>query len=120
MNEPLWSSALAGPENGTRDKASSLKARRWRKLSRNVLEDAEERAAARAREAVRRREQDRKLVARMANQIGVLFPGCPAHELAAIAEHTAARGSGRIGRTEAGRNLEDQRFDCGGYRSGSA
>jgi hypothetical protein len=55
---------------------------------------------------VRRREEDRKLVASMAKQIGVLFPGCPAHERAAIAEYTAARGSGRVGRTEAGRNLE--------------
>jgi hypothetical protein len=72
------------------------------------LEDAEERAVARAREAVRRREEDRELVARMAKQIRVLFPGCPAHELTAIAQHTAARGSGRVGRTEAGRNLEDQ------------
>ena len=51
---------------------------------------------------------ERKLVARMAKQIGVLFPGCPAHELATIAEHTAARGSERVGRTEAGRNLEER------------
>jgi hypothetical protein len=35
----------------------------------------------------------------------VLFPGCPAHELAAITEHTAARGSGRVGRTEALKGL---------------
>ena len=38
------------------------------------LEDAEERAVARAREAVRRREEDRELVVRMAKQIGILFP----------------------------------------------
>ena len=75
---------------------------------RECAEDADERAAGRAREAVRRREEDRKLVARMAQQIGVLFPGCPPHELATIAEHTAARGSGRVGRTEAGRNLEER------------
>jgi len=71
-------------------------------------EDAEERAAARTRGAMRRRKEDRELVARMAKQIGVLFPGCPAHELAPIVEHTAARGSGRVGRTEAGRNLEER------------
>jgi hypothetical protein len=57
---------------------------------------------------VRRREEDRKLAARMGKETGVLFPGCPADELAAIAEHTAARGSGRVGRTEAGRNLEER------------
>ncbi|HTW81377.1 MAG TPA: DUF2293 domain-containing protein [Terracidiphilus sp.] len=77
------------------------------KAEQECAEDADERAAGRAREAVRRREEDRKLVTRMAKQIGALFPGCPAHELAAIAEHTAARGSGRVGRTEAGRNLEE-------------
>ena len=78
------------------------------KAEQECAEDADERAAGRAREAVRRREEDRKLVARMAKQIGVLFPGCPPLELAAIAEHTAARGSGRVGRTEAGRNLEER------------
>jgi len=78
------------------------------KAERECAEDADERAAGRAREAVRRREEDRKLAARMAKQIGVLFPGCPPHELATIAEHTAARGSGRVGRTEAGRNLEER------------
>jgi hypothetical protein len=75
---------------------------------RECAEDADERAAGRAREAVRRREEDRKLVARMAKQIGVLFPGCPPLELASIAEHTALRGSGRVGRTESGRNLEER------------
>jgi hypothetical protein len=78
------------------------------KIESELLEDAEERAVARAREAVWRREEDRELVARMAKQIGVLFPDCPASELAALAQHTAARGSGRVGRAEAGRNLEDQ------------
>ena len=78
------------------------------KAERECAEDADERAAGRAREAVRRGQEDRKLVARMAKQIGVLFPGCPAHELAVIAEHTAARGSGRVRRTEAGRNLEER------------
>jgi len=77
------------------------------KAERECAEDADERAAGRAREAVRRGQEDRKLVARMAKQIGVLFPGCPPLELASIAEHTALRGSGRVGRTEMGRNLEE-------------
>ncbi|HEY4355298.1 MAG TPA: DUF2293 domain-containing protein [Acidobacteriaceae bacterium] len=76
------------------------------KAERECLEDAEERAAARALGAVRRRNEDRKLAMSMAKEIGALFPGCPAPEGAAIAEHTAARGSGRVGRTEAGRSLE--------------
>jgi hypothetical protein len=44
----------------------------------------------------------------MVKQIGMLFPGCPSGEAAAIAEHTAARGRGRVGRSEAGRNLEER------------
>lgn len=78
------------------------------KAERECLDDAEVRAAARERDAVRRREDDRLLATRMANQIAVLFPGCPVAELAAIAEHTAMRGSGRVGRSEAGRNLKDE------------
>ena len=50
--------------------------------------------------------QDVELAAQMIEQIAMLFPGCPASEVADIAEHTARRGSGRVGRTEAGRNLE--------------
>jgi hypothetical protein len=78
------------------------------RAERECVEDADERAATRVREAARRREQDRALVIRMAKQIGILFPACPLNELSAIAEHTAARGSGRVGRTEAGRNLEER------------
>ena len=78
------------------------------KAEQECTEDADERAAARARGAARRRQQDRALVARMIKQIGVLFPGCPPREVAAIAEHTAARGSGRVGRTQGGQNLEEQ------------
>lgn len=77
------------------------------KAERDCVEDAEERAVARVLDAVRRREEDRKLVVRMAEEIGALFPGCPAHEGTAIAEHTATRRSGRVGRTNAGRSLEE-------------
>lgn len=78
------------------------------KAERECLEDADERAAARARDTERRREEDRELKLRMTETIGILFPGCPAPELAAIAEHTAARGSGRVGRSKAGRNLKEE------------
>jgi hypothetical protein len=77
------------------------------KAEQECVQDAGERAAARARAAVQRCEQDRKLVAQMTGLIAKLFPGCPADEVAAIAEHTAVRGSGRVGRSEAGRNLDE-------------
>jgi hypothetical protein len=70
--------------------------------------DADERAGERARGAAARVKQDREMVVRMTEQITTLFPGCPPQEAAAIAAHTAVRGSGRIGRTAAGRNLDEQ------------
>ncbi len=44
----------------------------------------------------------------MAQQISTLFPKCPPDEVTAIAKHTAQRGSGRVGRTEAGRRLSEE------------
>jgi hypothetical protein len=70
--------------------------------------DAGERAGARDVGAARRKEQDRVLIAEMSSRIGSMFPRCPPPEAAAIAAHTAARGSGRVGRTSAGRKLEEQ------------
>jgi len=78
------------------------------KAEQECVQDADERAAARAQAAVQRAEQDRQLVAQMKKLIAELFPGCPAGEVAAIAEHTAVRGSGRVGRSEAGRNLDEK------------
>src|ERR1700739_591563 len=77
------------------------------KAERECLEDADDRAMARARGAERRQKQDVELAGRMTKQIAMLFPGCPTHEVSEIAEHTVRRGSGRVGRTEAGRNLDE-------------
>jgi len=71
------------------------------------LEDEELRVLRRERDAEKRKLQDASLAARMAQRILELYPGCPPQEARAIAEHTAARGSGRVGRTEAGRALEE-------------
>jgi hypothetical protein len=70
--------------------------------------DAAGRRSRREREAVRRLEQDRELATRMAESIRALFPGCPAEESRAIAAHASVRGSGRVGRTAAGRALETE------------
>jgi len=72
------------------------------------VQDADKRAAARVQSALQRCEQDRKLVVQMIKLIADLFPGCPSTEVKAIAEHTAVRGSGRVGRSEAGRNLDQK------------
>jgi len=44
----------------------------------------------------------------MAQRIREIYPRCPPAEAQGIAEHTAVRGSGRVGRTAAGRGLEEQ------------
>ncbi|MBI2479654.1 MAG: DUF2293 domain-containing protein, partial [Planctomycetia bacterium] len=70
--------------------------------------DAEVRAARREQDAVRRREQDKQLVADMTQVIREMYPGCPSEEAHAIAAHTAQRGSGRVGRSAAGREISPQ------------
>jgi hypothetical protein len=70
--------------------------------------DADERAALRAQAARRRQKDDEKLVAAMTRRIIEWFPACPTGEARAIAVHTAARGSGRVGRTADGRALREE------------
>lgn len=70
------------------------------------LADEQARARRRERDAARRAEEDVELQARMATAIASLFPGCPSDRAQAIARHTAARGSGRIGRTATARALD--------------
>ena len=72
------------------------------------LADSELRALRRERDTKRRAEYDQDLVTQMAQKISALFPGCPVGEARAIAEHTARRGSGRVGRTAAGQSLEEE------------
>lgn len=68
--------------------------------------DAPERAARRAQAALLRQVQDRDFVQAVTQTIMQQYPACPPDEARAIAEHTAERGSGRVGRSAAGRELE--------------
>lgn len=70
--------------------------------------DAAERHSKRERDAVRRVEQDHEFAERMAKSIRILFPGCPVEEARAIAAHASVRGSGRVGRTAAGKSLDSE------------
>lgn len=70
------------------------------------LDDQEVRERRRARDAERRAQIDEEFVAELAAAIRDQFPGCPADRAERIAEHAGARGSGRIGRTQAGRAFE--------------
>lgn len=70
------------------------------------LADEEARARRRERDAERRAAQDVDLQARMAAEILSLFPGCLPERAESIAKHAAERGSGRVGRSAAGRALD--------------
>lgn len=74
----------------------------------SCLADAEARTRRRARDEERRLEADSELADRMAAEITQLLPGCPPQRATAIAAHTAARGSGRVGRTAKGQRLDEQ------------
>ncbi|MDL4774402.1 DUF2293 domain-containing protein [Actinomadura xylanilytica] len=72
------------------------------------LADEDARSRRRDRDRGRRAEQDLDLQERMAAEIVRLFPGCPADRAAEIAGHAAVRGSGRVGRSAAGRELDEE------------
>src|SRR5438552_10757138 len=70
--------------------------------------DAEQRSVRRERAEIYRNKQDQVLAMRMAESIRQMFPGCPPEEAQAIAAHTSVRGSGRVGRTAAGRAPDEE------------
>jgi hypothetical protein len=70
------------------------------------LSDAEVRARRGERDKARRADEDLRLAAELAAAIRALFPGCPIGRAEEIARHASTRGSGRIGRSAAGRVLD--------------
>lgn len=72
------------------------------------LDDEDVRLRRRERDRERRADQDVELQQRFAKEITRLFPGCPDPRAQAIAAHAALRGSGRVGRSAAGRSLGEQ------------
>ncbi|GAB2592497.1 hypothetical protein Aab01nite_37510 [Paractinoplanes abujensis] len=70
------------------------------------LSDEDARARRRVRDRERRAAADDVFQQKLAGLIGELFPGCPPDRAAEISLHTAVRGSGRVGRSAAGRALD--------------
>jgi hypothetical protein len=71
------------------------------------LADSDVRARQRERAREKRVVEDVEFQQRMATEITRLFPGCPADRAQAIANHAGTRSSGRVGRSAAGRALEE-------------
>ncbi len=74
----------------------------------SMLKDEDARAQQRIKAAERRHSDDVELVETMCSVIRDLFPSCPAEAVRRIAEHTAERGSGRVGRSAAGRAADEK------------
>lgn len=72
------------------------------------LADEDARMRRRERDRERRADEDAEFQAKVANEIMRLFPRCPDGRAEAIAQHTSLRGSGRVGRTAAGRSLDEK------------
>ena len=85
-----------------------VEAKALEQAERECLADSEARARRREREAVRRAELDRHYVERFALRMRELFPGCPAGREVVIAEHACIKYSGRIGRSAAGKSLDEE------------
>lgn len=71
------------------------------------LVDAEARRRRRVRDAARRAAEDLRFTEAFAGVIRRLFPGCPRERAWEIAAHASVRGSGRVGRSAAGRALSE-------------
>jgi hypothetical protein len=71
------------------------------------LADSEARARRRERAAERRAEVDRQYVERFSARVRELFPGCPTDREVTIAEHACLKYSGRVGRSAAAKDLDE-------------
>ena len=71
------------------------------------LADSDARERRRERESGRRDELDQQYVERFAQRIRALFPTCPPGKEQIIAEHACLKYSGRVGRSAAAKQLDE-------------
>jgi hypothetical protein len=76
------------------------------RAEKECLGDAEARAQARERAAEVREAEDQEYIAAFARRIADLYPNCPVSTRTAIANHACVKGSGRIGRSAAAKQLD--------------
>ena len=78
------------------------------KAEAECLADGEARARRREREALRRVALDAQFITQFAERVRALYPACPPGRETIVAEHACRKHSGRVGRSAAGRGLDDQ------------
>ena len=69
------------------------------------IKDADQRAARREERRARVAQEDEAYARDVEDALSVWYPNCPAEEIQSIAYHTTVRGSGRVGRSSAAREL---------------
>jgi hypothetical protein len=77
------------------------------KAEAECLADEEPRRRRRERNAERRAELDEQYVVRFAQRIRAVFPSCPAERERTIAEFPCVKYSGRVGRSAAAKQLDE-------------
>jgi hypothetical protein len=68
--------------------------------------DAADRKISRERTVVVRERADKEYIAQFSKQIRMQYPGCPAQEAEAIADHACQKYSGRVGRSSAAKAFD--------------
>ena len=71
------------------------------------LADEEMRERRRVRAELRRMQLDQEYIAEFARHVLALFPNCPAQTAAQIAEHACLKYSGRVGRSAAAKEFDE-------------
>jgi hypothetical protein len=84
-----------------------VESRALEKAERECLADNKVRARRRERAAARRAEMDRNYVKQFAERVRELYPGCPSGREVAIAEHACLKYSGRVGRSAAAKEFDE-------------
>jgi hypothetical protein len=74
------------------------------------IKDADQRAARREERRVRVATEDVGYARDVEDALSVWYPKCPAEDIQSIAYHTTVRGSGRVGRSSAAKDLDPEAF----------
>ncbi|MFJ7985281.1 DUF2293 domain-containing protein [Streptomyces sp. NPDC096351] len=107
-NSVLWAVVIRHNRRRTRYERQGLLVEEaaLAEAERSCLADAEARARRRTRDAIRRAALDARITEVLREEILRLFPAIPADRATEVAVHASAKGSGRVGRTAAGRSLD--------------
>jgi len=81
------------------------------RAERACAQDAEARQAKRIKRQARDEIADREYIAEFTEGILKMFPSCPADEARSIADHACRKYSGRVGRSQAAKDLEPKALE---------